>query len=184
MTTWFPPFSIFHRWFLCYLVLILKPLNGISTELGHFNKENKQFCCPKGARGDDSQKDTWMFTLHFGRKITETTVWKKMKLVNEKLKLKAALKSKKFYNTTSATACKAITGHTMEGRVEPHSHNAVLGDTYFKSRELLITGPWVTTGTEVSASNFFIFKIFQFWLSWIRQLIQQPRRLSCAFPWK
>lgn len=112
---------------------------------------------------DDSRKDTWMFTLHFGRKNTETTVRKKkMKLLSEKLKLKASFKSKKFYNTTSAAVCKVITGHTEEGRTEPHSHNAVLADTYFESRVLLVTDPWVTTGTQVSASNFFIFRIFQF----------------------
>lgn len=161
MTTWFPPFSIFHRWFLCYLVLILKPLNGISTELGHLKEENKQFYCPEGARWL-SKRYLDVHIAFWKKKHWDNSKKKKMKLLSEKLKLKASFKSKKFYNTTSAAVCKVITGHTEEGRTEPHSHNAVLADTYFKSQVLLVTDPWVTTGTQVSASNFFIFRIFQF----------------------
>lgn len=81
MTTWFPPFSIFHRWFLCYLVLILKPLNGISTELGHLKGENKQFYCPEGAR--------WLSKRYLDVHIA---FWKKKHWDNSKKKKNEAIK--------------------------------------------------------------------------------------------
>lgn len=76
-------------------MLTLKPFNGVSTELSHLKEENKWFCCPEEARGNNSKKDIWMYTLHLGRKVTETRAIY-IYIANQKLKFSSLPRKSQF----------------------------------------------------------------------------------------
>lgn len=97
-------------------MLILKLFNRVSTELGHFVKENKWFFCPEEARGNNSQNDIWLHTLYWGRKVTETRGKKKKNVAGKpEIKIQAFAWKKPLSSqrssgyTTSAGRHHAIT---------------------------------------------------------------------------
>lgn len=131
MMTSFPPFAIFHRWFLHYFMLILKPFNRVSTELYHLHFWRKiSGSTALGKSGDTALKKIpeCLFCIEEEKSLRQeqkTAASKSEIEIIFSTKEKTLSSQRSSGYTTSATRHQAITPCIMRGQIKRHSCNAV-----------------------------------------------------------